>query len=309
MRYLSEKAVSNPGRTGWLITIFSVIMIAVVAAPSLAPGAFPFLNPVKIDTDPENMLGAKEAVRVYHNEMKDEFGLNDLIVVGIVNETDPNGVFNTQTLGNVFELTNFAKTIRWDDGGVEEGVIAIDIIAPSTVDNIEQAGLGSVSFNWLMPKPPATAEEALAVRERAARIPTLNETLVSGDGQAIALYIPITAKDVSYKVARELKRKIAEFDDTAVYHITGLPIAQDQFGVEMFKQMAISAPAAMVLIFLLMWLFFRQWNLIACHGDKHRRYGPARCDGQHYSHHELDDPDLRHAHCRARCGAHPVGFL
>jgi len=39
-------------------------------------------------------------------------------------------------------------------------------------------------------------------------------------------------------------------------------VAQDQFGVEMFIQMAISAPAAMVLIFLLMWAFFRQWNLI-----------------------------------------------
>ncbi len=262
MRFISEQAVNKPGRTGWAIAIFSLLMIALVAAPTLAPGVFPFLNPVNIDTDPENMLDAQEPVRIYHNAMKAEFGLHDLIVVGVVNETDPNGVFNQQTLGNLFELTNFAKTIRWRDGGIEEGVIAIDIIAPSTVDNIEQAGPGAVSFNWLMPRAPQNDDEALDVRTRAERIPTLNETLVSGDGKAVALYIPITTKDVSYRVARELKSKIAGFDDTAVYHITGLPIAQDQFGVEMFKQMAISAPAAMVLIFVLMWLFFRQWMLI-----------------------------------------------
>ncbi len=66
----------------------------------------------------------------------------------------------------------------------------------------------------------------------------------------------------AFALARELKGKIAEFDDSAVYHITGLPIAQDQFGVEMFRQMAISAPAAMILVFILMWFFFRNANLI-----------------------------------------------
>jgi hypothetical protein len=41
-----------------------------------------------------------------------------------------------------------------------------------------------------------------------------------------------------------------------------LPVAQDQFGVEMFVQMTVSAPMAMVLIFCLMWCFFRHVNII-----------------------------------------------
>lgn len=251
----------------WAAAIFSFLMIAVVAAPSLAPKAFSFLQPLKVDTDPENMLAADEPVRVFHNAMKAEFTLNDLIVVGVVDEAHEEGVFNVDTLSDVYALTEFAKTIQWDaetaDGESEQrGVISIDIIAPSTVDSIEQAGLGSVRFDWLLPAPPKTEEEALAVRARAQRIPTLNDTLVSGDGTAIALYIPITSKDVSFRVAKALRGKIAEFDGDAVYYITGLPVAQDQFGVEMFKQMAISAPAAMALIFVLMWLFFRRLNLI-----------------------------------------------
>ncbi len=265
MNSITSSATNHPSLHMRLAAIFSAIMIALVAAPSLAPGTFDFLQPLKIDTDPENMLAADEPVRVFHNEMKAEFTLHDLIVVGVVNTAHKEGVFNAETLGEIHALAEYAETIRWkaeNDDTEQQGVIAIDIIAPSTVDSIEQAGLGSVRFNWLLPAPPTSDEEALAVRERAQRIPTLNDTLVSGDGTAIALYIPITSKDVSFRVAKALRSKIAEFEGDAVFHITGLPIAQDQFGVEMFKQMAISAPAAMALIFALMWLFFRRLDLI-----------------------------------------------
>ncbi|USE35574.1 RND family transporter [Endozoicomonas sp. SCSIO W0465] len=46
------------------------------------------------------------------------------------------------------------------------------------------------------------------------------------------------------------------------YLITGLPVAEDQFGIEMFIQMGISAPLAGLAIFLLMWWFFRSIPLV-----------------------------------------------
>jgi predicted RND superfamily exporter protein len=215
-----------------------------------------------IDTDPENMLEAEEPVRVFHNTMKKEFGLNDMVVVGVVNSKNPDGVFNVKTLKNVHELAGFAKTLSWEKNGNQEGVIGVDLIAPSTVDNIEQAGPGTVRFEWLMAEPPATEAEAVKVAEKARRIPFLDDTMVSKDGKALALYLPISRKDISYKVASSLREKIRSFNAEEEYHITGLPIAQDQFGIEMFKQMAISAPLAMVLIFVLMWLFFRNVRFI-----------------------------------------------
>ena len=53
---------------------------------------------VEVDTDPENMLSEDEAVRVFHTRMKKEFDLNDVVVLGIVNEEHPEGVFNPATL-------------------------------------------------------------------------------------------------------------------------------------------------------------------------------------------------------------------
>jgi len=220
---------------------------------------------IKFDTDPENMLSEDEAVRVFHNLTKEQFALYDIVVVGIVNNKNANGVFNQASLSRIYELTEFAGTMSWTnpkDPNERAGVVETDVLAPSTVDNISQGGPGEVRFEWLMRKPPATDEEALEIRNKAMNNPLLKGTLVSEDGKAICLYLPITSKDLSYRVYKKLREKIATFSGDEQYYITGLPVAEDTFGVEMFIQMAVSAPLAMLVIFLLMYAFFRKLVLV-----------------------------------------------
>ncbi len=263
MIHISETATRKPKVFFWLSGLLSLVMIGLVLFPTLWPNSTSMLYPLQIDTDPENMLSADEAVRVYHNTQKKDFSLHDMVVVGVVNKTNPQGVFNQKSLADIHALTDFAKKIQWeDDDGKTQGVISVDIMAPSTVDNIDTGGMGVVTFEWLMNRPPVNDEEALSIRDKAQILPMLNGTIVSDDGKAVALYIPITSKNVSYKVVQQLKTKIAEFNNGDQYYITGLPVAQDTFGVEMFIQMAISAPMAMVLIFLLMWYFFKKASLV-----------------------------------------------
>jgi predicted RND superfamily exporter protein len=250
--FLVRYSVKHPKK----VTILMVLIMLILGA---------FIYRINIDTDPENMLSRNEAVRIFHNEMKKEFSLHDMVVLGVVNERDPDGVFNPDSLKNIYELTEFAKDLRWPDHnspGKEIGVIDIDMLAPSLVDNIEPGEMGEVKFEWLMDKPPKTRSEAIAIREKAIRIPFLNGTLLSEDGKALCLYIPLTSKDLSYRVYSKLKDKIATFDGDERYFITGLPVAEDTFGVEMFIQMAVSAPLAMVVIFILMLYFFRKLILI-----------------------------------------------
>jgi hypothetical protein len=216
---------------------------------------------VQVDTDPENMLSEDEAVRVFHDEVKKAFDLQDVVVLGIVNETHPDGVFNPDTLQKVHTLTEFAKTLA-DPDHPEKRVVTQNIIAPGTVDAIEQAGMGQVRFEWLMAKPPQTRKEALRIRDLAMNNPLLHGTLVSENGKALAIYLPITEKDFAFQVRKQLIQKIETFSGEEQYHITGLPVAEDTFGVEMFVQMAISAPLAMVAIFILMLIFFRNVRLI-----------------------------------------------
>lgn len=261
MKKLVEFCVNRPKAITGVMCVLSVGFLLVATLPTMWPNTFSMLHPLSLDTDPESMLPENEAVRIFHNRMKKEFSLHDIIVLGIVNDSHPEGVFNVQSLQKIYDLTEFAKTLHWPDKENPEeevGVIEVDLIAPSTVDSIEQGGLGSVKFEWLMASPPNSEKEAVAIRQKAERIPFLNGTVLSEDGKAIALYLPITSKDITYDISKKLKEKIASFSGDERYYITGLPVAEDTFGVEMFKQMAISAPIAMLVIFLLLLFFFHK---------------------------------------------------
>ena len=208
----------------------------------------------KVDTDPENMLQADQPERVFHNLIKDEFALHDMLVVGVVNEKDPDGVFNPVTLSHLHSLTE--KTARI------EGVIRQDLLSLATVDNLSQGGPGVVRFEWMMGDPPGSREDAREIRDAARRIPTIMGTLVSEDEQALAVYVPITDKNESHRIASEIEEIVAGFRGDEAYYITGLPVAEDTFGMEMFHQMGIAAPLAMLIIFGLMLLFFRNFYLV-----------------------------------------------
>ncbi len=246
-------------RPKWIVAVMLITTLvpAVLAGlPSLWPETFPGLSGVTVDVDPENMLAFDEPARIAHRQSKAEFGLHDAIVLGVVNEVHPQGVFNAETLGRVHALTAFAHDL--------EGVEPVDLLSLSTVDSIDNAGPGTVRFQWLMEHPPADDAEALEIRDRAMRIPLLRDTLVSADGKSVAIYIPLTHKDVAHEVSEALTARIDKLgrgsDD---FHIAGLPVAEDTFGVEMFKQMAISAPVAMLVIFALLFFFFRKVIVIA----------------------------------------------
>lgn len=144
----------------------------------------------------------------------------------------------------------------------ESAIIAREIISPSLVDNLKQAELGSLRLEYLMERPPQSREEALEIRDDALGNPLYYGTLVAEDGRAIALYLPIREKTFSYNVANLVRELTADWVGSDQVHITGLPVAEDTFGVEMLVQMATSAPLAMLAIFLLLLLFFKRISIV-----------------------------------------------
>lgn len=209
---------------------------------------------IQIDTDPENMLDAEHPARVLHNQVKTRFAMYDSIVVGVVNEGDENGVFTPSTLTDIYDITESIMSI--------EGVVSADLMSISTVDNITQSQPGTIRFEWMMSAPPQNAAQASQIQENLARLPLLQDTLASANGKAAAIYVPIIDKNESYNIAEQIRAQINQLDGTSNWYITGLPVAEDQFGFEMFIQMGISAPLAGLTIFVLLFLFFRNIPLI-----------------------------------------------
>lgn len=292
------------------LTEFSLkrpVLVVLMVAVAVAIFALQFPQ-VKFDNDPENMLSVDEPVRIFHHEVKEKYALYDFVIVGIVNEQHPAGVFNVATLHRLDELTQQLLYLQRNAKGLPEIVrpgqkgqpaqhleldltpqkkwqqwlgqifnhdpnqlfdaegksviIGHELIAPSVVDNIKQSELGSLKLEYLMEHPPQNEAQAQQIAADAMTNPLYNGTLVSEDQRAICLYIPITEKPYSYNVANLVRTLTADWPEEDRVLITGLPVAEDTFGVEMLIQMATSAPLAGLAIFILLLMFFRSLSLI-----------------------------------------------
>jgi predicted RND superfamily exporter protein len=225
------------------------LVIAILVLITVAAGLQ--LPKIKIDTDPENMLPADEPVRVVHRNVETAFNLNDFLVLGVV---DANTVFTPDILRRVQNITAAVREM--------DGVISDDILAPSEVDDILPEEGGGIRVQTLMENVPASEEEARQVLVQIRENPILRGKLASDDGKALALFIPLESKDVAMEVGQQIQAIIDKDHGDEQYYLAGLPVAQDTFGAAMFQQMAISAPLAFLLIFLLMLFFFRRWKVV-----------------------------------------------
>jgi predicted RND superfamily exporter protein len=225
--------------------IVAVALLITIGLALPIPGA-------RIDTDPENMLQASEPVRVIHSRIKDDFNLSDYLVVGFVDNAK--SVITpefTERLGHLV-----AKIEEM------EGVVAEDILAPSTVDDIYRTADGALVVGPLTEPRQDIAGPQPTLAEKVSENPILAGKLASMDGRAVALYIPLEEKKFAHIVAEQIEHEITAAGGFPAHHITGLPVAEETFGQEMFKQMAMSAPAAGVLILLLMLAFFRKLSVV-----------------------------------------------
>ncbi|MEM8815372.1 MAG: MMPL family transporter [Pseudomonadota bacterium] len=233
--------------TGRPRLVYSAILAATLVTAAL-------MLRIDIDTDPENMLSADQPDRVFHNHVEEQFTLHDALVVGVVNSSHPEGIYNMRSLAAIHSLSSAILQL--------DGVIGPDLMSLAVSDNITQEGPGTIRFEWLMRDAPANESQALEIQAAVERLPLLLDTLVSGDGKAAAIYVPIASKDLSYPLSLEIRALADALGAEDDFHITGLPVAEDTFGHDMFVQMGISAPLAGLMIFILMLYFFRSVPLV-----------------------------------------------
>ncbi len=99
-----------------------LVMALTIALTVLFLLAFP---KIRIDTDPENMLEDDQPDRVYYRQVKKDFGIYDLIVLGIVDEQ---GVFRSETLAHTTRLVEGILRIK--------GVVTADVLSLNTTDDV-----------------------------------------------------------------------------------------------------------------------------------------------------------------------------
>ncbi len=205
---------------------------------------------MKVDTDPENMLSKDEPIRVFHNQVKKDFDINEMIVLGIVRD---DGIFHPETLKRISVITDEVMKIK--------GVIADDV-ASLTVTNNVVARDGTLNVRPPMYKLPENQGEIDELKKEVLGNPLFKDRLVSSDGRGAAIYIPIESKDLAHDIGERIKEIYEKEKWQERYYMAGLPIAEDTFGTEMFIQMGIVAPMAGAVLMIVMFIIFRSFIFI-----------------------------------------------
>jgi predicted RND superfamily exporter protein len=258
--------------------MFTVVLLTVVFL-----AAFPSLT---TDTDPVHMLPQDNPAVVLHNKVKEEFKIYDYVVLG-VESRDDSSLFTKAGLAKIHKITKellevkdyqkettFSKFIkklqflRKDDINSKhdpELFVKSDFISLSTVDDIVKNSRGELLVTPLMANPPNSDAGAQEILKKLNENPILGGKLSSKDGSLIGIFVPLKEgkKERSYFLSNKMK-EIAQkhLGPNERYYVAGLPVAESTFGNEMFLQMAVYAPAAGLVIFLLMLFFFRNIKMV-----------------------------------------------
>ncbi len=238
---LARFSIDHPG------IIFGIVGLLVIFSVAMTPW-------IKVNTDPEDMLPDDHEVRVQDDQIKDNFFLHDMVALAI----EPVESGTDRTVDRLKHVKSLIDHIQ-----KQEGVISQDIISLYTSDDIEGI-TGGINVDRLQRSPPENEDQLDRLKERLEDHPILKGMIFDRKTGGIAVYVPVEAKKYSYNVRTSVQDFWAEQvpDSVGKLHVTGLPVAEKTFGVEMFKQMAISAPMAFVLIGILMLFFFGSFSLV-----------------------------------------------
>ncbi len=222
-----DLASTRPKALLWGVAALTLISVA-------------FMGRIEIDTDPENMLPSDNPARVMEAAVNEDFGIRDMIVVGIVAD---------DTILTVERLAAIAK--------LEEDVAALDGVIADELVGLSTAVPGRATIS--------SSGDVDALATAVDSNPLLAGNVISADRSAAALFVPLESKGDATGVASEVKSLIAA--DPALASLdtyqAGLPLAEEEFGRQMFLQMGLLPPLASLLIFGLMLLFFRSFSLVA----------------------------------------------
>ncbi len=223
------------------------LVLALIALVTLGFAAG--LPRIQTDTDPENMLRPDAPIRVYNDQVKAWFDLQDVLVLGIVNDQDPNGVLNAQTLGKIYRITQEILKI--------EGVVRRNVWSFPTTNHIRVRGGTLVQERLLKTDRPTDADIA-ALAQALDGNPLFERILISDDRTLAALYIPVE-DDVDAKPITDRIQEIVQAEGgPEEYYLGGQRVAEDVFGVLMFQQMLLLSPLVALVIWVGLWLMFRR---------------------------------------------------
>lgn len=202
---------------------------------------------IRFDSSFENLLPSEDPDREYYEQIRAEFGDEEIAVVGIFADD----VFTLPTLAKVDELTRRIASID----GVREVI---------SVTNARGAEIGDEGLvvGPLMRQLPKTAEEAAALRDKVLSYPVYRKNVVATDGRAAGINIffePMSDEEfLARGIEDHLRAAVDAMPGPETYALTGMPTVKVNGARFLEKDTLTFTPLAVLLVTVVLAFAFRR---------------------------------------------------
>lgn len=214
------------------------------------------LSSLKMETNIEEML--PKSMDAYTNKKKLEkvFSSADMVVIGITNYNNPQGIYNPHTLQLIDELTQWMKQHK------EFRTLALaDLMSLSTIKNIRGTADG-MEVEQFMQRPVSSTKDIALLKQRLIDNGLYMGSIVSDDGTGTLIVVRPSSEYIGHyhEIYQLIKNKVDEINARGGEEsilITGRPIVEGVFGVYMPQDMQKMQPIILALLALLLFFSFR----------------------------------------------------
>jgi predicted RND superfamily exporter protein len=203
-----------------------------------------FAVQVRIENALESMLPAGDPAVAFYDEVRRQFGSDDVGVVGVLADD----VFSIPTLEKISRVTAALAKLP----GIQ-GVISIT--------NTKDIAADVVNPPPLLPRMPPSPDEVAALRAKLAAVPLYRENMVAPDGRGAAITVLFSPMSDAQYADLDLDRRIAqvlaaEQGPERLYYTSAAHVKQAAVDL-MRRDLIRFTPVALLVVIFSLWLSFR----------------------------------------------------
>jgi predicted RND superfamily exporter protein len=246
----------------WMIR-HPVWILGITLALTLALGSR--MATLRSETDMNAYIPVDDDARTNLKALEEVFGSSYLTRILVVRDDTPNGIYAPDTLAVIARITDWLRTRP-----EFETESSVDLRSFVTVKDIRSGEDGMV-VEPFMDEPPATPEEAAALRSRLEENGIYVGLLASSSGQAAAIMVRESKagradRPATYRTLDRFLESIAREGRPERFFVTGRPIVEGLFGVYIAQEGLRMLPIVLAFLAIFLFVSFRTARFVGLCG-------------------------------------------
>lgn len=228
-----------------------VALMLLLTAGLVAP-----MRSIPVDTDVESFIPAGDDALSNLRTLEDVFGSPLLTMIIVLREDHPEGIFNPESLGVVYEITEWLRSRQEFETGTNA-----DLRSLASVNDIRGEDDDMV-VNAFFDEIPESPEAAAAIRDRVLENGIYVGSLAAFDGNGAAILVRNSDYGVehhreTYFALRAHLDELEAGGAKEAFHLTGRPVVEALFGLYIPAEGRRMVPRVIALIAVLLFIAFR----------------------------------------------------